>query len=379
MQMIHALDVGGTKEHGTWKPDSPELIVGNTGSYSVCTDSNITAGVNNTDDILIYCSERWFDGAGGFQIPVPETQASYHHVRLHFSELFYSNIGDRVFTVIVEGNVLRDRYDILAETSGATFTATTLEMTVKIQDSFLSIYFVPITGNPKISGIQIWAMPSRPTSPLTSTPVQAKTSIPTSPPTKVPSKNPTMLPILSIAPTTLVPSRFPSQAPMVTSSQAPSTVFQRVRIDAGGRRNNNTQWKSDDESLSFLFGQSKKLNACPTPILNIQEPGYQSVYCSERWFHGGAGGYNFPMPNGIYNVQLDFAELFFQKVGDRIFRILIEGDVIQDNYDIIAVAGANLTATSVTTMKQVSDGNLTISFEPIINNPKVNAIEVWKA
>lgn len=85
------------------------------------------------------------------------------------------------------------------------------------------------------------------------------------------------------------------------------------------------------------------------------------------------------MPNGIYNVQLDFAELFFQKVGDRIFRILIEGDVIQDNYDIIAVAGANLTATSVTTMKQVSDGNLTISFEPIINNPKVNAIEVWKA
>jgi hypothetical protein len=56
----------------------------------------------------------------------------------------------------------------------------------------------------------------------------------------------------------------------------------------------------------------------------------------------------------------------------------MEGVVIQDNYDSIAVTGAGFTATSLTATTQVSDGKL-ISFEPaMVNNPKVNALEVWK-
>jgi hypothetical protein len=56
----------------------------------------------------------------------------------------------------------------------------------------------------------------------------------------------------------------------------------------------------------------------------------------------------------------------------------MEGVVIQDNYDSIAVTGAGFTATSLTATTQVSDGKL-ISYEPaMVNNPKVNALEVWK-
>lgn len=97
-----------------------------------------------------------------------------------------------------------------------------------------------------------------------------------------------------------------------------------------------------------------------------------SLYQSERY---GNFIINIPVINGNYQVTLKFAEIYFTSSGQRVFDVSLEGDIIISNLDIFAKVGAN-TAYDEIHEVNVVDGNISISFEAIINNPKISAIQI---
>ena len=87
--------------------------------------------------------------------------------------------------------------------------------------------------------------------------------------------------------------------------------------------------------------------------------------------------YSFPVAAGSYHVNLYFAETFAgaQKVGGRVFNVKLQGNTVFQNLDVYAAAGAN-TALVKGADIIVTDGAATIEFDSLVNNAKVNAIEI---
>jgi hypothetical protein len=95
------------------------------------------------------------------------------------------------------------------------------------------------------------------------------------------------------------------------------------------------------------------------------------------WNVGQGRGYKFDLPNGSYDVELHFAEVYYNQAGVRVFDIKIEGQVVADNFDIWAAAGGKNRAVTRTFQVTVSDGRLDIDVVPETNDePTVHAIKV---
>lgn len=90
--------------------------------------------------------------------------------------------------------------------------------------------------------------------------------------------------------------------------------------------------------------------------------------------------YSFPVAAGSYHVNLYFAETFSgtEKVGGRVFNVKMQGNLVFQNLDVYAAVGAN-TALVKSTDILVTDGTATIEFDSVVNNAKVNAIEITQA
>jgi subtilisin family serine protease len=87
--------------------------------------------------------------------------------------------------------------------------------------------------------------------------------------------------------------------------------------------------------------------------------------------------YKFNVANGLYQVELSFAELQFRHVADRIFDVSLEGTRVLRSLDIVDEAGARYTALDKTFVVEVTDGTLDIEFAaPRGHKPIVNAILV---
>jgi hypothetical protein len=87
--------------------------------------------------------------------------------------------------------------------------------------------------------------------------------------------------------------------------------------------------------------------------------------------------YAFAVPNGQYHVNLYFAEIYgpTQVKGARVFNVKIEGATVFSNLDIFAEAGAN-TALIKGADVTVSNGQVSIEFDSLVQNAKINAIEI---
>ncbi|OZV69332.1 Kelch repeat-containing protein [Winogradskyella aurantia] len=125
---------------------------------------------------------------------------------------------------------------------------------------------------------------------------------------------------------------------------------------------------------TFLY--SNRDNSIPD---YIDEQTFDGLFGSERWDppSGPEMEFTIPLANGDYTVNLFLGNSFSgtSQPGERIFDILIEGTVVQDNLDLITTFGhqvAGMLSYPVT----VSDGELNISFGHVTENPLLNAIEV---
>ncbi len=107
-----------------------------------------------------------------------------------------------------------------------------------------------------------------------------------------------------------------------------------------------------------------------------------ALYSAERYDH-----FSYAIPvdtRDQYTLVLHFAELYFGPsasgvggVGSRVFRVMCNGNILLDNFDIYKEAGSLHAVTETFHhLKPTAQGKLDITFEPIVNNATVSGIEV---
>ncbi len=150
-----------------------------------------------------------------------------------------------------------------------------------------------------------------------------------------------------------------------------------LRINAGGPQlvHNGLMYVADQNFKGGYSFENKKAKVA-------------KLFQTERTARS-AFDYNVPIENGSYSVILHFADIFWGAEGGgtggsgkRIFDVLIEGNLVLDNFDINADAGAQNEFEKAFDVV-VNDGVLDIHFNAVgtdaVDQPKVSAIEILNA
>ncbi len=150
-----------------------------------------------------------------------------------------------------------------------------------------------------------------------------------------------------------------------------------VRINAGGPAL-TFGGEAFSADTQFSGGKAYENPAATVPAL------YQTERSAEAPV---AFSYLVPVVNGDYLVRLHFAEIYFGAtdggvggLGKRVFDVTLEDQLVLDNFDINAAAGAQ-TATVREFRTSVTDGRIDLFFDASpgvggVNQPKVSALEI---
>ena len=156
--------------------------------------------------------------------------------------------------------------------------------------------------------------------------------------------------------------------------------FQEMRVHAGGPLyvdSTGNTWVPDqpyDGSWGYYIGDLGGTYTSGVTVTGTADP---LLYQTERWFANSGGSYIFTVPNGAYEVELRFAEIFGREPGKRIFSVQLNSVTVLDQLDIAATVGQNI-ALSRTFNTTVSDGQLIINFIPIKDSAKIASLRVTK-
>ncbi len=176
------------------------------------------------------------------------------------------------------------------------------------------------------------------------------------------------------------------------------TVLPTVRINAGGPEvsasDDGPNWLASNTVgafsstafsvntgmiAGFSFNYANKHSSIPS---YIDASTYEALFSSERWdaSSGPEMAYSIPLSNGQYTVNLYVGNGFggTADIGERVYDILIENDIVTDNLDLIKNYGHQVGAMLSFTVT-VTDGELNIDFGHETENPLINAIEIIPA
>jgi hypothetical protein len=153
----------------------------------------------------------------------------------------------------------------------------------------------------------------------------------------------------------------------ITAEPPSNSTFTPIRVRAGGAAYTDPSgnvWSADTD-----FSGGTKYSTTHA----ITNTATQPLYQEERY---GNFDYKFAVPNGSHTVTLKFAELYWDKAGERVFDVAINGVTVLSNFDIFANAGAEYKALDESFSVSVTTGTITIQFTTVVNNAKISAIEI---
>ena len=105
----------------------------------------------------------------------------------------------------------------------------------------------------------------------------------------------------------------------------------------------------------------------------------QAIFTNERYDPAAAPEmeWTFGLPNGSYFVRLYMGNGFngTSEVGEREFDIFIEGQLVQDDLDLVATFG-HQNGGMLEYPVILTDGTLNVLFEHVTENPLINGIEI---
>ncbi len=145
-----------------------------------------------------------------------------------------------------------------------------------------------------------------------------------------------------------------------------------LAVDSGGGAAG--QFTAD----AYVSGGSNSSTIAAIITNGLVDPAPQAVYQTERWgsFTYTFGGLD---PGASCTVRLHFAEIYWSGPGERVFNVAINGAPVLTNFDIFAVTGAKFTATIQSfTATAASNGQITVQYTPVIDQPKSSGIEIIK-
>ena len=123
------------------------------GATSSTTNTVSTAGVANAAPAAVYQSERF----GGFSYAIPGlTPGTSYLVRLHFAEIYWTQVGQRIFNVTINGAPALTNFDIVAAAGGPNIAVVEQFLATADNSGQISVGFPSaLVDLPKISGIEI--------------------------------------------------------------------------------------------------------------------------------------------------------------------------------------------------------------------------------
>jgi hypothetical protein len=355
-------------------------------SFSGGTPASTSHSIANTPDPRLYQTERY--GNFTYQFTVPN---AVYKVTLKFAEIYWTAAGKRIFNVAINGTPVLTDFDIVAAT-GAPYTAIDKSFSVATSSGAITIQFTSGSANfPKISAIEISSVSgvgvqvSPTTAGLHASQQQQFTADVTgsantavnwtySPQLGMLTANGLYTAPASVSAPQAVSVTATSQADTTKSSIAsvsllpPAGSFTPIFVNSGGAAYTDSLGNGWSADTGFVGGDIANTTSS---IENTPDP---KLYQTERY---GNSSYQFTIPNGSYNVVFKFAEIYWTKTGQRIFNVSINGTRVLTNFDIVAAAGAALTAIDKTFPVTVTNGQITIQFTSgSANLPKVSAIEI---
>lgn len=108
--------------------------------------------------------------------------------------------------------------------------------------------------------------------------------------------------------------------------------------------------------------------------MEIEDTEDDELYRTE---HYSMESFSRELPNGKYQVKLHFSETYegITGPGDRVFTFAVNGRQFKD-FDVWEKAGGYARPYVETVDVDVTDGKLTITFTPQVQNPQINGIEI---
>lgn len=167
---------------------------------------------------------------------------------------------------------------------------------------------------------------------------------------------------------------------VVFEPQEPDAVTFPFRINAGGPEltHNGDVFLTDQYFVDGITFSNT--NAAVPTLFETERTNSQPTF-----------EYEIPVPDGSYDIVLHFAEIFWGAtggspggVGSRVFDVSIEGNLVLDDYDMIADAGSETPVAKTFENVSVTDGFLNLNFSALpatggIDQAKVSAIEIFAA
>ena len=312
----------------------------------------VTHAIAGTADQALYQNERF--NLAGYRFDVPNGR---YQVTFKLAELYVSSINGRVFSIKIENQTVFPNVDVV-RLAGSRFTAADLTTMADVSDGQLTIDFVASINSAKINALEVIALAvGTPTATATSgAPTATGTTAPAA--TSTPTASPTATTTVTATPT--------------ATNITPDTIAWRV--NSGGAQYSDGSgrvWQADQAytpgGWGYVGGQAYAVTHA------IAGTADQALYQNERF---NLTSYRFDVPNGRYQVTFKLAELYVSSINGRVFSIKIENQTVFPNVDVVRLAGSRFTAADLTTMADVSDGQLTIDFVASINSAKVNALEI---
>ena len=156
---------------------------------------------------------------------------------------------------------------------------------------------------------------------------------------------------------------------------AAAQTQQTIRVNAGGPAYHDTKGHTWSADYGFNTG-SHSITAPKSTVTATSDP---TLFKSARV--GTSSGtqlqYQFKVTNGLYKVNLYFAETYFTKAKQRVFDVQMQGATLFSALDIFAQAGRN-HALVKSAQVSVTNGQLVIRFvhHAAANVPVISAVEI---
>ncbi len=200
-------------------------------------------------------------------------------------------------------------------------------------------------------------------------------------------------------PPVTTPTFTPTQTPVVTGGPSPTPTKTRtpggrvpiylpiihkpalkILVDCGSDTNHldgtGQLWLADREYTAGgwgYYGAGTDTWATGEDIV-VSTPGTARLYQTVRF--GNTFSYQFEVPDGEYVVELHFAEIYHGKAGQRVFDVILEGETVLDDFDVFVAAGGKLKSLARTFAVTVSDGQLDVILDTVVDYAMINAIRV---
>ena len=148
-----------------------------------------------------------------------------------------------------------------------------------------------------------------------------------------------------------------------------TTTHESIRINAGGheyRDRHGQIWQADEyfTPRNQTFSQR----------IEIEDTEDDPIFQTERF--GRDFSYRVPVENGTYDVNLYFAEIFFDREDRRVFDVSVEGQQVIDNLDLVAEVGPARPFVLELNELNIADGFLNLDLVASVNNAKISGIEI---